>query len=62
MTGGALAASFTISGASGALHVLALLCFLIASVVAWFVAPGHRIVLSLISLGLFFFTLATLWS
>jgi hypothetical protein len=57
-----LASSFTVSGATGILHVLALLCFLIAAVVAYFVNPVHRIAVSLIAAGLVFFTLATLWS
>lgn len=36
---GVLAASFTVNGAHGALLLIAVILFLIAAVVAWFVPP-----------------------
>ena len=55
----ALAAGFQANGLSGVMLVLALICFLVAAIVAWFV-PGHRAGLSLIAAGGFFAILAQL--
>ena len=54
-----LAAGFQANGISGVMLVLALICFLIAAIVAYFV-PGHRIAISLIAAGGFFAILGQL--
>ena len=58
----ALAAGFQVKGFKGVFDVIALILFLIATVVAYFVTPIHRLVFSLIAAGLFFTTLALLVS
>jgi predicted membrane protein len=57
-----LAGSFTVSGAHGVLLLLALVCFLVAAIMAAVVVPLHRIMITLVALGLFFTTLAGLWT
>lgn len=57
-----LAAGFQVNGAHGVLLLIAVLCFLVAAIVAYFVAPLHRIAISLIAAGLFFAALAQLVS
>ena len=51
---------FTVSGIDGWLDLLGCLVFLIAAIVAYFVQPLHRLVLTLIAFGLFLVTLTTL--
>lgn len=55
-----LAAGFQVNGAHGVLILIAVLCFLIAAIVAYFVTPLHRVSISLIAAGGFFTTLALL--
>jgi hypothetical protein len=54
-----LAAGFQANGISGVMLVLALICFLIAAIAAWF-APGHKAAIVLIAAGGFFAVLAQL--
>jgi hypothetical protein len=49
----------TISGVDGVLHLLALLCFLVAAILAW-VRPDHRGVHMLVAAGLALWVLTTL--
>ena len=56
----ALAAGFQVNGAHGVLLLIAVLCFLVAAIVAYFVTPLHRVAISLTAAGLFFATLAQL--
>lgn len=55
-----LAAGFQVKGFKGVSDLIALILFLIAAIVAYFVTPIHRLVFSLIAAGLFFVTLAFL--
>lgn len=55
-----LAAGFQANGISGVMLVLALVCFLVAAIVAYFVTPLHRVAVSLIAAGGFFAILAQL--
>jgi hypothetical protein len=50
------AASVTVSGIDGFLEILAVLCFLIAAVIAWFVEPRARWA-TLVAAGLLFWIL-----
>jgi hypothetical protein len=50
------AASVTVSGIDGFLEILAVLCFLVAAIVAWFVEPRTRWA-TLIAAGLLFWIL-----
>lgn len=51
--------SFTVHGIDGVLFLLAVLCFLVGTILAW-VSPGHRAVLALICAGLFLAALTNL--
>lgn len=55
-----LAAGFQVNGAHGVLLLIAVISFLIAAIVAYFVVPVHRVAISLIAAGLFFAVLAQL--
>lgn len=56
-----LAAGFQVNGAHGFLVLIAVIAFLVAAIVAYFI-PGHRLAVALIAAGLFFATLAQLVS
>ena len=55
-----LATSFAVNGIHGVLVLLAVLAFLVAAVVAFFVSPVHRWAIALIAGGLCLATLALL--
>lgn len=56
-----LASSFSVSGAHGALCLIALILFAVAAVVAWVVAP-KAIWATFVAAGLAIFMLAQLWT
>jgi hypothetical protein len=51
--------TFSVHGIDGFLHLIAALFFLVGAIFGWFRA-GHRLVLVLISAGLFCWVLTTL--
>ena len=53
------AMTFTVHGIDGFLHLIAVLCFLVAAVFGW-TRAGHRLVLVLIAAGLFCWVLTTI--
>ena len=55
-----LATGFEVNGMHGVLLLLGVLCFLIATIVAYFVTPLHRVAIALIAAGGFFAVLAQL--
>jgi len=55
-----LAAGFQANGLSGVMLVIGMICFLIATIVAYFVTPLHRVAIALIAAGGFFALLAQL--
>lgn len=57
----ALAASFSVSGVHGALILIAVLAFLVAAIIAWFVTPRTHWA-TLVAAGLCLFALSFLVS
>lgn len=61
LASGVLASGLTVSGPHGVLILLAMILFIIAGFLAWFIAP-RAIWASLISGGLALYMLALLWA
>jgi len=55
-----LAATFTVSGATGWLDLAAVILFGVAAVLAWFV-PSHKVIMALVAAGLCLWALGQLW-